>query len=49
MESRPKLNLDALRVESFPVADQAPRLEAFASGPSCRDACPSRLCGTSLC
>ena len=49
MESRPRLRLDALRVESFPTAEQAPQQEAFASGPSCRDACPTRLCETRLC
>lgn len=53
MERKTKLNLDALRVESFlpEDLDQAPRDE-FASGRSCRDACPTRdrLClDTSTC
>lgn len=53
MESRPKLNLDALRVESFLTQDvEQPLAGEFASGRSCRDACPTRdrLClDTSTC
>jgi hypothetical protein len=53
METKPRLNLDALRVESFQtVVDGEVEREEFASGRSCRDACPTRdrLClDTSTC
>jgi hypothetical protein len=51
MESKPRLNLDALRVESFQteVDDGPQQQDAFASGRSCRDQCPTRLCDTTVC
>lgn len=52
MEKKTALDLDALRVESFTATEAAPELEMFASGRSCRDACPTRdrLClDTSTC
>jgi hypothetical protein len=53
MERKPTLNLDSLRVESFQTElDGEVEREVFASGRSCRDACPTRdrLClDTSTC
>lgn len=53
MGSKSKLSLDALRVESFQTElDDERQADGFASGRSCRDACPTRdrLClDTSTC